>query len=408
MPLLSIWQSNPTAISAFSIEQIVSAAGNGDLRDNSECSTELRIYLSEITVERLASYLDYCLSHAFQRSGWVLQDIVNELGRRLDYNVQHGRYQGTINAIGYDGLWMAPERNSLIIEVKTTDAYRISLDKLAGYRRELMRTNQAPAESSILIITGRDDTGELEAQIRGSRHAWDIRLISVDALLKLVSIKQNTEGRDTAEKIRRLLVPVEFTRLDGLIDVIFTTARDVETTAQVEAVGLRDDEEGQQEESASGYEFTDTAELNAKRNELLASLTAKLGANLIKHSRALFQNAAHDVRVAVTMSKRYTKKGQLPYWYAYHPHWDSFLAEARQAFLVLGCMDKRAAYVLPLDTIREQLAKLNTTTTRDGKHYYHIKLSEGTDGSVALQLPKASRSMPIEQFRLPVEKGETQ
>ena len=46
MPLISIWQSNPAAVSKFSIEQIVSAAGTGDLRDGSECSTELRDYLS--------------------------------------------------------------------------------------------------------------------------------------------------------------------------------------------------------------------------------------------------------------------------------------------------------------------------------------------------------------------------
>jgi hypothetical protein len=41
-------------------------------------------------------------------------------------------------------------------------------------------------QSSILIVVGREDTGDLEAQIRGSRHAWDVRLISVDALLRLM------------------------------------------------------------------------------------------------------------------------------------------------------------------------------------------------------------------------------
>src|SRR5215204_4865510 len=111
MPLLSIWQSNPAAISAFSIEQIVSVAGNGDLRDHGECSAELRAYLSEVPADRLAFYLDHCLIHSFTKSGWVLQDIVNELGRRLDYKAQHGRYQGTVNAIGFDGIWTAPEGN---------------------------------------------------------------------------------------------------------------------------------------------------------------------------------------------------------------------------------------------------------------------------------------------------------
>jgi hypothetical protein len=108
---------------------------------------------------RLAGYLDHCLGRAFPKSGFVLQDIVNELGRRLDYEVVNGRYQGTVNAVGFDGFWQAPEGNSLIIEVKTTDAYRIPLDKLAGYRSQLRAKELVTAESSILIVTGRDDTG---------------------------------------------------------------------------------------------------------------------------------------------------------------------------------------------------------------------------------------------------------
>ena len=110
----------------------------------------------------------------------------NELGRRLDYQVENGKYQGTTNAIGFDGIWVSPEAHSIVVEVKTTDAYRVSLDTIAVYRDKLRSSGRIGNSSSILIIVGRDDTGELEAQVRGSRHAWDIRLISTEALLKLV------------------------------------------------------------------------------------------------------------------------------------------------------------------------------------------------------------------------------
>ena len=67
-----------------------------------------------------------------------------------------------------------------MVEVTTTDAYRIDLETLAGYRRGLIASGQiTEPESSMLIVVGRKDTGDLEAQIRGSRHAWDIRLVSV-------------------------------------------------------------------------------------------------------------------------------------------------------------------------------------------------------------------------------------
>src|SRR5436190_13511709 len=108
MALLSIWNSNPEALLNFSIEQIVATAGNGKLLDNSECSTELRTYLSQVSSEKLAEYADYCLTTKFDNNGKILQDVVNELGRRLDYQTTNGRYQGSRNAVGNDGLWLSP------------------------------------------------------------------------------------------------------------------------------------------------------------------------------------------------------------------------------------------------------------------------------------------------------------
>ena len=168
MPLISLWKSNPEAVGQMTIEQVVSAAGDGNLRDGSTCADELRTYLKEIPSQALGAYVEYCLSNAFKVGGIVLQDLVNEIGRRLDYEVKNGRYQGTPSQIGYDGLWKSPEGNHLVVEVKTTDAYRISLDVIASYREKLIATGELNSTSSILIVVGRQDTGEVEAQIRGS------------------------------------------------------------------------------------------------------------------------------------------------------------------------------------------------------------------------------------------------
>jgi len=111
-----------------------------------------------------------CLTEPFTDSGLALQDIVNQIGRRLGFVVSDGRYRGTATHIGFDGLWRSPNGHTLIIEVKTTDAYRIKLDRLISYRRALESETAKPDEGvSFLIIVGREDTGDLEAQIRGSR-----------------------------------------------------------------------------------------------------------------------------------------------------------------------------------------------------------------------------------------------
>ncbi|MEJ7849680.1 MAG: hypothetical protein WKF92_16470, partial [Pyrinomonadaceae bacterium] len=214
MPLLSIWASNPETILDFTIEQVVSTAGNGKLLDESECSKELREFLSQVSSEKLAEYADYCLITKFDNNGKILQEVVNELGRRLDYGVVNGRYQGSRNSIGNDGLWLSPEGHHLLVEVKTTDAYSISLDTIAKYRNSLHEEQRINENNSMLLVVGRYDTGQLEAQVRGSRHAWDMRLISVDSLVTLVKLRENTEDEATGEKIRSILVPMEYTRLD--------------------------------------------------------------------------------------------------------------------------------------------------------------------------------------------------
>lgn len=396
MPLLPFWKTNPEAINALSIEQIVATAGDGKLRDDSPASKELRQYLSEVQSEKLAHYADQCLSTPFPKSGLVLQDIVNELGRRLDYRVECGLYAGRVNAIGNDGLWRSPEGSDLLVEVKTTDAYRIPLAKIAQYRDRLVESKQFSVSGSMLIVVGREDTGELEAQIRGSRHAWDMRLISVDALARLVRIKESTEDPSTGAKIRSVLRPMEYTRLDALIDVLFTAAKDVESASTVEPV------ETAEADAASGWEFTDPKSLNEKRERLLTAFSRKVGVPLIRKSRAMYWDANHRIRAVCTVSKRYSTQGAVKYWYAYHPQWNQFLAEGDEGHFVLGCMDLSVGFAIPLDEVRGVLPRLNTTTTRDGATYWHVKILETGQGQFALQLPGAGHSLDLSPLSFPL------
>jgi hypothetical protein len=405
MPLLALWSSNPNAIGQFTVEQIVAAAGSGDLRDNSDCAQELREYLSQVTSQKLAEYVERCLSAHFSKSGGVLQDLINELGRRLDYKVTNGRYQGTVNSIGYDGIWVSPEGQTLIAEVKTTDAYRISLDTLAGYRDRLLKSGQITLPCSSLIVVGREDTGELEAQVRGSRHAWDMRLISADALIKLVQLKENAEGPETGRKIRSLLVPREYTRLDEMVDVMFTTAKDVERVVEGVDSGKEDGAEVEiaAEKVKGAWEFTDSSVLQAKRDEIIRALSRREGTPLIKKSRALYWSPDHDQRAAFTISKRYTRKGGPHYWYAYHTQWDEFLREGGRGYFVLGCMDQSEAFAIPANVFRPLLEDLNTTKNDDGTYYWHVQLTEAPSGDVFLIVPKQKNTLSLSEYKVRLE-----
>jgi hypothetical protein len=408
MPLLTFWKSAPESVEQLTIEQVVSSAGDGALKDNSICSKELREYLAQIPSIKIAKYVEHCLSVSFSKSGMVLQDLVNELGRRLEYQVSNGIYQGTVKATGFDGLWISPEGHTIIVEVKTTDAYRISLETIVGYRNKLSNNGQLAGPVSFLIVVGREDTGELEAQVRGSRHAWDIRLISADALIKLVQLKENTEDTETGLKIRSLLAPMEYTRLDKMIDVMFTAAKDLEGAALIADSDSHSDSDELSsaqttlEKEKGVWQFTDSGLLQDKRDKIVSALSLHIGVSFIKKSRAMFWDASHNIRLICTISKRYKKTSSQLYWYAFHPQWNVFLSEGKDAFLVLGCMDLPFAFAVPLHVIAKALDGLNTTTREDGQLYWHIQVVEPKSDKYAMLLPKKSEALALDAYRLTI------
>lgn len=128
MPLVDIWKADKSSILQMTIEQIASIAGDGKLIDGSKCQAELREYLSEALTDSLANYANYCLEKSFLKSGLVLQDVINELGRRLEYSVENGRYHGVKNQIGFGltgyGTVTISGRWSLRLKLQTPIAYR--------------------------------------------------------------------------------------------------------------------------------------------------------------------------------------------------------------------------------------------------------------------------------------------
>jgi hypothetical protein len=401
MPLLALWKSNPSEINQFSIEQVVGTAGDGNLKDGSDCSTELRVFLSEVSSAKLRLYVERCLSTPLSKGGLILQDLINELGRRLEYKVENGRYQGISGAVGFDGFWESDDGHTIIVEVKTTDAYRISLNTIIGYREKLRASGKLTGSTSVLIVTGREDTGELEAQVRGSRHAWDIRLISADALIKLVQLKEESEVLETGKKIRSLLTPMEYTRLDQMIDVMFATTADIASAVEAELQGgdeVADNEVKKSSldpEAGSGWQFTPRILLQTKRDEIFDALSAREHTKLIAKSLATCWSPDHTVRAVCTISKRYTNRRH-PYWYAYHPRWQDFLGEGARCFVVFACMDRDMAYAVPANAMHECLGGLRTTEDK----YWHVDLTDSKDGHLEMFLAKAKKSVPLAPYFL--------
>ncbi|CAN5334125.1 hypothetical protein BH10PSE6_BH10PSE6_51750 [soil metagenome] len=393
MALLALWESNPTAVSKLRIEQIAVTAGDGHLIDDGPCSKELRSYFSAIDLENLKGHAERCLDFKFDKSGLVLQDIINEAGRRIGYDVINGRYQGTKSHNGCDGLWRSPEGKTIVVEVKTTDAYRIKLQKIMEYQNLLTQTGQISGPASALIVVGREDTGELEEQVRGSRYAWDIRLISVSALFKLAEVKQETDELETAKQIRTLLVPFDNTRLDGIVDVMFATTADVATPSEDVPTAQDGVEDDQREKRIA----TDPVAIAAKRDELLKALVVKYAVPLVKNTRATYWDPSHNIRAVCAISKPYPDYGEYRYWYAYHPAWDAFLSAGQTAVMAWACLDLDIAFVMPRKELMPLLGNMNVTSRANGTSYQHVKIMK-KGSSYYLNLPLGDKDLSLEPY----------
>jgi hypothetical protein len=220
-----------------------------------------------------------------------------------------------------------------------------------------------------------------------------MRLISVERLIKLVQIKEKSGDPSTVHQIRQLLQPIEYTKIDKIIDVIFTTAVDVEAQQQAEQ------EAPVEEKEQEGYKQIRTApeELNAKRLQAVESFSALKGKELVKQSRTLFWSPDKQLRVCCAVSKRYDNDYQ-PYWYAYHPKWDEFLSEAADGYFVLSCMDRNDAFAVPFSWINENKKNLNMTESGD-RSYWHVPITTLPDGSLAINTSKIGAKMPLKAFR---------
>lgn len=371
MSLLSLWKTSESLLQEKSVKQIIAIAGNGKLADGNETSSEFRGLLSKISSDVLSRYAEECLSESFQDSGLVLQDTINEIGRRLGFGVQDGRYRGRSGDIGNDGLWKLPNDCHIVVEVKTTDAYRIDLNTLAKYRQALCEKNLiSEAESSILIIVGRADTDDLEAQIRGSRHAWDIRLISIASLIRLMRLKESVEDPDTLKRIHQLLVPKEFTKLDAIVDLLFVTAEDAKNSDEINAPISVDKQSDLQPQKLAPAAFNDAcADIVAKR----------LDKDLVKRTRVLFSSPDESVRVICAVSKKYedSKKGN--YWFAFHPHQRKELESSTGSYIAFGCGSPQMIILIPGADFLSWVSGMGTTEGED-RMYWHVQIFDQEDG----------------------------
>ena len=195
-----------------------------DSTDPGSASARFRKYLQENVrqIGDVRAYVNNALEQSGDQFNKALQDLTNHIGRLLEFDVVYGRYRGVQGQIGFDGLWRSQTGWALVVETKTTDVYTVRTDTLLGYINALVSEGQIKSPSSALglYVYGRFDarTNQLENAIIVEGRQQRLRVISIDALLNLLELKQEYDLDH--ETILSLLLPAPV-RVDPLVNLIF-------------------------------------------------------------------------------------------------------------------------------------------------------------------------------------------
>jgi hypothetical protein len=201
----------------------------------------------------------------------------------------------------------------------------------------------------------------LEAQVRGSRHAWDIRLISVEALLRLVTVKEELEDPQVVQKIQQILRPKEYTKVDEIIDLVFSAAKDVKEEEKIQHE-IEPAEEG-------GKRFTPVN----FREACIIRLQAQLKTVLIKRTAALFSSSDEKVGIICLNSRRHEQGKHSKYWFAFHPHQKETIAKYSQGYVAFGCGSAELIVFIPAKEFVGWLERFWTTELED-RFYWHVRI----------------------------------
>lgn len=357
--------------------------GDGVLSDKGSTKSLFRDFLRIQNTETIGYYARQ-ITHS-SSNGKILQDLTNILGERMGFSVEHGRYVGTKNVIGFDGFWQ-DGLNHLIIEVKTTDSYRINTQTLLKYSERLKGERNLSSDPLVLIVVGRIDIGDLEAQIRGSRADDCISVISIDSLVNLAEAMDQLSGGPASRSMRELLFPKDHTRLDSLVGLITDTISEI----QSEVAG-----QNGAEELASGSSLSSIRNVKDFRQITARLIKRKLGElNNIAGSPARFKGSGGS-EYFLLFSKRYHRQDQ-QYWYSINKNWIGILSSSRGG-LVLGMEAKGDFYLIPAPEALRILSYCNEANQK-GKNSVHLAITE-TDGNMRIILPKKGTTELLLPFK---------
>lgn len=192
-----------------------------------------------------------------------------------------------------------------------------------------------------------------------------------------------------------MLVPIEYTKLDGIIDIMFATTTDIEETMTTQDINVdvAVAEEIGVESSACKVLRTGADQIEIVKQGILNFIEKHIGASLQAKSRALYLTKDGKIRIFCAISKKYSNS-YAEYWYTYRMSHRAFLQDAETAYIALGCTDSSKIFLIPFPIVEEALSHMNCTESKTGNKYWHIFIIN--ENGYVLVTQKGCENVPLE------------
>ena len=189
-------------------------------------------------------------------------------------------------------------------------------------------------------------------------------------------LKEEVEDPKIIQRISAILIPREFTKLDEIIDLVFSTAVDVKEEAL--------------EQEADEIETEKKGKPVSFHEACIKRIETKLEQTFIKRSRTTYSTADESLRISCAVSKMYDRSGQVYYWFAFHPHQKEFLEKSDNSFVAFGCGSEDNLLLIPLSEFVEWLDDLNVTQ-EEHRFYWHVNITQDNNQFILYPKKGASR-----------------
>jgi hypothetical protein len=122
-------------------------------------------------------------------------------------------------------------------------------------------------------------------------------------------------------------MPQEFTKVDGIIDLVFSATKEIKPEEIEEA------EEDDGERSGKKFTFVPVQFRDAR----IARLQLSLGESLVRQTAAIYATPDGGTGVLCAISKEYHRYNRTGYWFAFHPSQQTALLKYAKAWIAFGC-----------------------------------------------------------------------